>query len=235
MKVAIEADFLYSYSTIDGKYSLRDEQTGSLYIQTLCDLIEREPHEELSLLLVDVNNAISKFKTQMPLIPTYDSRLRKRFYLARQQTQRNSKRSSLEKNQKFLKEKSILSDQNVYMRSSNLQSSKQSLFEAKNRLFNSNISMDTSKTSANNTRKVNVGKFSLLNTNKNNFPNSQQTPPRPSSSSTLMYTSVSNRSASFSTVDRNKMKPTGEFKIQPPKVTPKKSASNNKELNITVS
>jgi hypothetical protein len=206
VKVAIEADFLYSYSTLDGTYSLRDEQTGSLYIQTLCDLIEREPHEELSLLLVDVSNVISKFKTQTPpLIPTYDSRLRKRFYLARQQAN----------NQRLPLEKSTESGQNA-------NTMRTSIFETKSRLLNSNMSMDTSKASANNNRKVNVGKFSLFNT-KQAPPPPPQRPP--SSSTSLIYTSVSNRSASFSAAERSK--------IQASKVAPKKN--NRTTSNITVS
>ena len=114
MQVKIEADFLYSYSTIDGKYSLRDETKGALYIQTLCDLIEHEPHEEISLLLVDVNNAISKLKpttTTTTLTPTYENRLRKRFYLTKQtqsmalteKTEKNEILEQIKENNSFMK------------------------------------------------------------------------------------------------------------------------------------
>ena len=81
-RVPIEADFLYSYSTIEDFYSFRDEESGSWYIQTLCDIIDGGKAKELSKVLTIVNNRISKKETsdRKKMMSTFENRLTKLFY-----------------------------------------------------------------------------------------------------------------------------------------------------------
>jgi hypothetical protein len=78
-KVPIEADFLFSYSTVKGYVSIRDEYTGTWFIQTLCDVISNEPNKDILNILTEVNNKISQ-KIEIKTMPTFESRLKKSFY-----------------------------------------------------------------------------------------------------------------------------------------------------------
>lgn len=200
MQVKIEADFLYSYSTIDGKYSLRDETKGALYIQTLCDLIEHEPHEEISLLLVDVNNAISKLKPTTTLTPTYENRLRKRFYLKKQ----NQAMAFTEKTEKSEILKQIKENNSFVKRDYYLQCLESNKI---NQLFtNSKFSIATSK---------NIKKQELLGS-RVALKKSPTSPPPVPTIQHPMILSPRNRSSSYS-------REVHKEKQIPPKVMPRKS------------
>ena len=59
----------------------RSPQTGSLFITSLCKLIVKEPNEELSLLLTDLNYEMAERKGRDKTLSTYVNQLTKRFYL----------------------------------------------------------------------------------------------------------------------------------------------------------
>ncbi len=76
-RVPIEADFLYSYSTVKGFYSYRNPESGSWFIQTLCDVIEKEKNEHILDILTQVNNLMSKKEI---IVSTFETTLTKKFY-----------------------------------------------------------------------------------------------------------------------------------------------------------
>jgi hypothetical protein len=96
-----EADFLYSYSTLEDHASYRDEEDGSWYIQMLCKAIREEESKEISAILRYAHLLISQmvattFKypghlnveneiVEVKMTPTYEDRLTKLFYLAEPQ------------------------------------------------------------------------------------------------------------------------------------------------------
>ena len=86
-RVPIEADFLFCYSTVEGYYSYRNPESGSWYIQTLCDVITKDMDEELSHMLIDVNSLLSKREKMMP---TFENRLTKRFYLIEKESAKST-------------------------------------------------------------------------------------------------------------------------------------------------
>ena len=59
----------------------RSPQTGSLFITSLCKLIVKEPNEELSVLLTDLNYEMAARKGRDKTLSTYVNQLTKRFYL----------------------------------------------------------------------------------------------------------------------------------------------------------
>jgi hypothetical protein len=62
-KIPIGADFLYSYATVEGYVAVRDRNTGSWYIQILCDVISNKAaSEEFSHILLEVNDRIEWLK-----------------------------------------------------------------------------------------------------------------------------------------------------------------------------
>ena len=77
IKTPSEADFLYSYATVEGYWAFRESNSGSWYIQILCDVIDREgDRQHLLDMLTEVNKQMTmkKFAT----ISTYDFRLTKK-------------------------------------------------------------------------------------------------------------------------------------------------------------
>jgi len=88
-RVPVEADFLYSYSSVEGYYSYRIPESGSLYIQALCDVISNGKNEEIFHILTQVNNLISKKEIKIKknntiiinsTMPEFVVRLTKKFY-----------------------------------------------------------------------------------------------------------------------------------------------------------
>ena len=76
-KIHFEADFLFGNATVKGYYALRDVNSGSLYIQKLCDVICQYPEEEISQLLTRVNNLANR----KIMMPNFKSQLRKKLFL----------------------------------------------------------------------------------------------------------------------------------------------------------
>ncbi|KAG7221885.1 hypothetical protein INR49_016911 [Caranx melampygus] len=59
-KIPVEADFLYAFSTAPGYYSWRNTQTGSWFIQSLCEIISTYGNElELMHLMTRVNHKVA--------------------------------------------------------------------------------------------------------------------------------------------------------------------------------
>lgn len=59
-RVPVEADFLFSYSTVPGYYSWRNNQEGSWYIQALCIVLENYGGKmELMQMLTQVNRMVA--------------------------------------------------------------------------------------------------------------------------------------------------------------------------------
>jgi len=82
-RVPIEADFLFAYSTVEGYVAYRDPNKGSWYIQTLCDLISSSvSNDEILHILTDVNSSLAD--REEVVVPTFNSRLTKRFYFIQQ-------------------------------------------------------------------------------------------------------------------------------------------------------
>lgn len=85
-----EADFLFSYSTIEGYEAIRHIEKGSWYIQGLCDLIAQTPNLDISQISVDLNSKVyenaKKFEMNSATIPTHENRLTKRLYLSQSST-----------------------------------------------------------------------------------------------------------------------------------------------------
>lgn len=85
-----EADFLFSYSTVEGYKAIRHEEKGSWYIQGLCDLIAKTPNLDISQISVDLNSKVyenaKKFEMNDVTIPTHENRLTKRLHLAQSLT-----------------------------------------------------------------------------------------------------------------------------------------------------
>ncbi|XP_058240332.1 caspase-3a isoform X2 [Hemibagrus wyckioides] len=60
MKIPVEADFLYAYSTAPGYYSWRNTMTGSWFMQSLCEMLTKYGLElELMQVLTRVNYKVA--------------------------------------------------------------------------------------------------------------------------------------------------------------------------------
>ncbi|XP_030591190.1 caspase-3a [Archocentrus centrarchus] len=60
IKIPVEADFLYAFSTAPGYYSWRNTMTGSWFIQSLCDMISKYGKEiELLHIMARVNHKVA--------------------------------------------------------------------------------------------------------------------------------------------------------------------------------
>ncbi|KAI4902374.1 hypothetical protein NFI96_030932 [Prochilodus magdalenae] len=60
VKIPVEADFLYAYSTAPGYYSRRNTMTGSWFIQSLCEMINKYGRElELLHIMARVNYKVA--------------------------------------------------------------------------------------------------------------------------------------------------------------------------------
>jgi hypothetical protein len=96
-----EADFLFSYSTLEDYVSWRDPDDGSWYIQMLCKAIREEESKEISHVLKYAHLLISQMvatclntndeTVMVKMTPTYEDRLTKLFYIAKQQNVRGIK------------------------------------------------------------------------------------------------------------------------------------------------
>ena len=96
-----EADFLFSYSTLEDYVSYRDPDEGSWYIQMLCKAIREEESKEISAILRYAHLLVSQLVGTTPkdpehpgkrnktvkvkMVPTYEDRLTKLFYIAEPQ------------------------------------------------------------------------------------------------------------------------------------------------------
>jgi hypothetical protein len=98
-----EADFLYSFSTLENHASYRDDdEDGSWYIQMLCKAIREEESKEISAILRYTHLLISQMVAtaykypknlnvnnneivEVKMTPTYEDRLTKLFYIAEPQ------------------------------------------------------------------------------------------------------------------------------------------------------
>jgi len=88
-----EADFLVSYSTLEGNESYRDEDDGTWYIQMLCKAVREEESKEISAILTYthylVANMVGKHRfpngetVELKMMPMYENRLLKLFYIAK--------------------------------------------------------------------------------------------------------------------------------------------------------
>ncbi|KAM7419504.1 hypothetical protein PAMA_016562 [Pampus argenteus] len=59
-KIPVEADFLYAFSTAPGYYSWRNTMTGSWFIQSLCDMMNKYGKEmELQHIMTRVNHKVA--------------------------------------------------------------------------------------------------------------------------------------------------------------------------------
>jgi hypothetical protein len=91
-RLSEEADFLLSYSTLEGYVSWRDTYDGSWYIQMLCKAIEEEESKEITHILKYAHLLISQLvgkylstddkMVEVKMTPTYEDRLTKLFYIA---------------------------------------------------------------------------------------------------------------------------------------------------------
>ncbi|XP_070570941.1 caspase-8-like [Ptychodera flava] len=81
-----EGDFLVGLSTVPGYVSYRSPSSGSWYIQTLVDMIEKYANNEtLPAILEKVSNHVGQMMTDKPgftQMPSHFSTLRKKLYLA---------------------------------------------------------------------------------------------------------------------------------------------------------
>ncbi len=100
-RLSEEADFLFSFSTLEDHESLRVEEDGPWYIQMLCKAIREEDSKEISAILRYAHLLVSQlvgtsFKysgylnveneiVEVKMVPTYEDRLTNLFYIAEPQ------------------------------------------------------------------------------------------------------------------------------------------------------
>ena len=58
--VPVEADVLYGYSTVDKFYSYRDSRFGSWFIQTICEIICKNPFIEIKVFINKINKRMKE-------------------------------------------------------------------------------------------------------------------------------------------------------------------------------
>nr|BAU69681.1 histidine-tagged truncated caspase-3 [Expression vector pET151-OmyCasp3] len=74
-KIPVEADFLYAYSTAPGYYSWRNTQTGSWFIQSLCEMIGKYSKElEVQHILTRVNHKVATEFESASNSPGFDAK-----------------------------------------------------------------------------------------------------------------------------------------------------------------
>lgn len=79
-----QCDILVCYAVIPGYVALRDKNKGSIYIQSLCEQLNRSgKKEDIVSILIDVNNDVNKFYHHKhgAMTPTFTVELRKKLYL----------------------------------------------------------------------------------------------------------------------------------------------------------
>lgn len=78
IRVPIEADFLYHYSTSPGYYSFRSSTKGSVFIQTICDVyddhIAKEAEVDVLKAQLEVNGKVAEnFTSYIPSDPAFNN------------------------------------------------------------------------------------------------------------------------------------------------------------------
>ncbi|XP_010863694.2 caspase-3a [Esox lucius] len=74
-RIPVEADFLYAFSTAPGYYSWRNTQTGSWFIQSLCEMISKYSKElEVQHILIRVNHKVATEFESVSVSPTFDAK-----------------------------------------------------------------------------------------------------------------------------------------------------------------
>ncbi|KAF7663914.1 hypothetical protein LDENG_00195920 [Lucifuga dentata] len=74
-KIPVEADFLYAFSTAPGYYSWRNTMTGSWFIQSLCDMINKYGKElELLHIMTRVNHKVAVDFESISNSPGFDAK-----------------------------------------------------------------------------------------------------------------------------------------------------------------
>ncbi|XP_034044333.1 caspase-3a [Thalassophryne amazonica] len=75
MRIPVEADFLYAYSTAPGYYSWRNTISGSWFIQSLCDMITKYGKElELLHIMTRVNHKVAVEFESVSNSPGFDAK-----------------------------------------------------------------------------------------------------------------------------------------------------------------
>ncbi|XP_051993743.1 caspase-3-like [Xyrauchen texanus] len=75
MRIPVEADFLYAYSTAPGYYSWRNTMTGSWFIQSLCEMMTRYGKElELMQIITRVNHKVALDFESTSNMPGFDAK-----------------------------------------------------------------------------------------------------------------------------------------------------------------
>ncbi|XP_028657950.1 caspase-3-like [Erpetoichthys calabaricus] len=74
-RIPVEADFLYAFSTAPGYYSWRNTTTGSWFIQSLCEMLNKYGSElELMQILTRVNNRVAMDFESASNIPGFNTK-----------------------------------------------------------------------------------------------------------------------------------------------------------------
>lgn len=75
VRIPVEADFLYAYSTVPGYYSWRNTMTGSWFIQSLCEMIAKYGKElELMQIMTRVNHKVALDFESTSNMPDFDAK-----------------------------------------------------------------------------------------------------------------------------------------------------------------
>ncbi|XP_072525806.1 caspase-3a [Salminus brasiliensis] len=75
VKIPVEADFLYAYSTAPGYYSWRNTMTGSWFMQSLCEMISKYGRElELLQIMTRVNYKVAVDFESASNAPGFDAK-----------------------------------------------------------------------------------------------------------------------------------------------------------------
>lgn len=74
-RIPVEADFLYAYSTAPGYYSWRNTQTGSWFMQSLCEMISKYGKElEILHIMTRVNHKVAVEFESISNSPGFDAK-----------------------------------------------------------------------------------------------------------------------------------------------------------------
>lgn len=75
VRIPVEADFLYAYSTAPGYYSWRNTMTGSWFIQSLCEMMAKYGKElELMQIMTRVNHKVALDFESTSNMPGFDAK-----------------------------------------------------------------------------------------------------------------------------------------------------------------
>jgi hypothetical protein len=73
----VEADILYGYSTVEKYYSYRHPKFGSWFIQTMCEVLCKNPFIEIKDLIIKMNKSMSEKEI---VISSFNIQLTANFY-----------------------------------------------------------------------------------------------------------------------------------------------------------